>query len=128
MKIEQVNIRYIVDDVDAAIEFYTEMLDFKVELHPASEFAILLRDNLKLLLSKPLGQGGGGKPMPDGAIPAPGGWNRFVITTSDLETKVTSLKTAGCKFRNEIVSGVGGRQILLMDPSGNLIELFEPKQ
>jgi predicted enzyme related to lactoylglutathione lyase len=127
METEQVNIRYIVEDVDAAIEFYMKMLDFKMELHPASEFAVLAKGNLKLLLSRPLGEGGGGKAMPDGAVPSPGGWNRFAIVTQDLESKVNSLKTAGCKFRNEIVTGVGGRQILLMDPSGNLIELFEPK-
>lgn len=127
MNTEQVNIRYIVEDVDAAIAFYTGMLDFKMELHPASEFAVLTRGNLRLLLSRPLGQGGGGKAMPDGTVPSPGGWNRFVIITEDLESRVSNLKTAGCKFRNEIVTGVGGKQILLIDPSGNYIELFEPK-
>ena len=128
MKTDPVNIRYIVEDVDAAIEFYINMLDFKMELHPASEFAILSKDNIRLLLNRPLGQGGGGQRLADGTVPSPGGWNRFVIMTPDLESKVNSLKTAGCKFRSEIITGVGGRQILLMDPSGNLVELFEPKQ
>lgn len=128
MKTDPVNIRYIVEDVDAAIEFYINMLDFKMELHPASEFAILSKDNIRLLLNRPLGQGGGGQRLADGTVPSPGGWNRIVITTPDLESKVNSLKSAGCKFRSEIITGVGGRQILLMDPSGNLVELFEPKQ
>lgn len=128
MKTDPVNIRYIVEDVDADIEFYINMLDFKMELHPASEFAILSKGNIGLLLNRPLGQGGGGQRLADGTVPSPGGWNRFVIMTPDLESKVNSLKTAGCKFRSEIITGVGGRQILLMDPSGNLVELFEPKQ
>jgi catechol 2,3-dioxygenase-like lactoylglutathione lyase family enzyme len=120
-----VAVRYIVNDVDAAIEFYTKMLDFKVEMHPAAEFAILSRGNLRLLLSKPSGRGGGGQQMPDGTPQTPGGWNRFEVEVEDLESTVERLKKAGCMFRNEIVTGVGGKQILLKDPSGNLIELFQ---
>ncbi len=122
---EQISVRYIVNDVDAAIEFYSKMLDFKVEMHPAVEFAILSRGNLRLLLSKPSARGGGGQPMPDGAVQTSGGWNRFEIEVNDLESTVERLKKAGCTFRNEIVTGVGGKQILLQDPSGNLVELFQ---
>lgn len=120
-----VSVRYIVNDVDEAIEFYTKMLDFKVEMHPAAEFAILSRENLRLLLSKPSGRGGGGQPMPDGTVQTPGGWNRFEIEVEDLESTVEKLKKTGCRFRNDIVTGVGGKQTLLEDPSGNLIELFQ---
>jgi catechol 2,3-dioxygenase-like lactoylglutathione lyase family enzyme len=120
-----VSVRYIVNDVDAAIEFYTKMLDFKVEMHPAPEFAILSRENLRLLLSKPSGRGGGGQGMPDGTSQTPGGWNRFQIEVEDIASMVEMLKKAGCKFRNEIVTGVGGKETLLEDPSGNLIELFQ---
>jgi len=118
-------VRYIVNDVDAAIQFYTKMLGFKLEMHPAPEFAILSRDNLRLLLSKPSTQGGGGHWMPDGTVQTPGGWNRFEIEVENLASTVEKLKKAGCSFRNEIVTGVGGMQILLKDPSGNLIELFQ---
>jgi len=121
----QVSVRYIVNDVDAAIEFYTKMLEFKVEMHPATEFAILLRGNLRLLLSKPSGRGGGGQAMPDGTAQTSGGWNRFEIEVDNLEATVERLKKAGCTFRNETVAGVGGKQILLKDPSGNLVELFQ---
>jgi len=120
-----VSVRYIVNDVDAAIEFYTKMLDFKVEMHPATEFAILSRGNLRLLLSKPSGRGGGGQAMPDGTTQTPGGWNRISIEVEDLVSTIDKLKKVGCRFRNEIVSGVGGKQILLKDPSGNLVELFQ---
>lgn len=120
-----VGVRYIVNDVDAGIQFYTRMLDFKVEVHPAPEFAILSRENLRLLLSKPSGRGGGGQAMPDGTTQTPGGWNRFEIEVDDLESTVERLKIADCTFRNDIVTGVGGKQILLKDPSGNLIELFQ---
>jgi len=118
-------VRYIVNDVDAAIQFYTRMLNFKVEMHPAPEFAILSRENLRLMLSKPSGKGGGGQPMTDGTTQTPGGWNRFEIEVEDLPSTVEKLKKAGCTFRNEIVTGVGGMQILLKDPSGNLVELFQ---
>lgn len=120
-----VSVRYIVNDVDDAIKFYTTMLDFKVEMHPAAEFAILSRQNLRLLLSKPSGRSGGGQRMTDGTRQTPGGWNRFEIEVDDLESTVERLKGAGCTFRNEIVTGVGGKQILLEDPSGNLVELFQ---
>ena len=96
---KRVNVRYIVNDADEAIEFYTKMLDFKVEMHPAAEFAILSRENLRLLLSKPSGRGGGGQPMPDGTIQTPGGWNRFEIEVEDIESTVDKLKKAGCRFR-----------------------------
>jgi catechol 2,3-dioxygenase-like lactoylglutathione lyase family enzyme len=120
-----VGVRYIVNDVDAAIEFYTKMLDFRLEMHPAPEFAILSRGGLRLLLSKPSGRGGGGQAMPDGTVQSPGGWNRISIEVDDLASTVEKLKIASCRFRNEIVTGVGGKQILLQDPSGNLIELFQ---
>jgi predicted enzyme related to lactoylglutathione lyase len=122
---QPVSVRYIVNDVDAAIKFYTKMLDFKVEMHPTVEFATLSRGNLRLILSKPSGRGGGGQPMPDGTIQTPGGWNRIEIAVDDLESEVDRLKKAGGTFRNEIVTGVGGKQILLKDPSDNLVELFQ---
>ena len=118
-------IRYIVDDVDAAISFYTERLGFGVVMHQAPMFAILSRDDLRLLLSAPVGTGGGAQGMPDGRRPEPGGWNRFQIEVDDLDATVADLREAGLHFRNEIVTGVGGRQILLDDPSGNAVELFE---
>jgi catechol 2,3-dioxygenase-like lactoylglutathione lyase family enzyme len=120
-----VTVRYIVNDVDTCLFFYTHMLGFRVVMHPAAEFAILSRGNLRLLLSKPSGKGGGGQVMPDGTVPTPGGWNRFEIEVDDLETVVAELKAKNAQFRNEIVTGIGGNQILLKDPSGNLIELFQ---
>ena len=119
------SVRYIVNDVDEAIGFYTEMLGFQVVMHPAPEFAILARGNLQLLLSRPSGRGGGGQGMPDGSVQVPGGWNRFQVEVDDLEATVAELGRKGAGFRNEIVKGVGGKQVLLMDPSGNLVELFE---
>jgi catechol 2,3-dioxygenase-like lactoylglutathione lyase family enzyme len=121
-----VSVRYIVDDVDAAIAFYTARLGFEEVMHPAPAFAMLARGELRLLLSRPSGAGGGGQAMPDGTMPEPGGWNRFAIEVDDLTAKVEELRAAGARFRNEIVAGVGGKQILLEDPSGNPIELFEP--
>jgi catechol 2,3-dioxygenase-like lactoylglutathione lyase family enzyme len=121
-----VSVRYIVDDVDAAIAFYTRNLGFHEEMHPAPTFAMLSRGDLRLLLSAPSGAGGGGQAMPDGTNPEPGGWNRFSLEVSDLTAMVEELRKAGAHFRNEIVTGVGGKQILLDDPSGNPIELFEP--
>jgi catechol 2,3-dioxygenase-like lactoylglutathione lyase family enzyme len=120
-----VNVRYIVNSVDEAITFYTEKLGFKVDMHPAPGFAALSRGDLRLLLNQP-GVGGAGQPMPDGAIPAPGGWNRIQFEVEKLEELVTKLRKDKAKFRNEIVKGQGGNQILLEDPSGNLIELFQP--
>ncbi len=121
-----VGIRYIVDDVDAAIEFYRERLGFEEIMHPAPSFAMLTHGDLRLLLSAP-GGGPGGGAMADGRAPEPGGWNRFQLEVSDLVATAEALGTHGASFRNEIVDGVGGSQILLEDPSGNLIELFEPK-
>ncbi len=121
-----VSVRYIVDDVDAAIAFYCQHLDFHEDMHPAPAFAMLSRGDLRLLLSAPSGAGGGGQAMPDGTEPEPGGWNRFALEVSDLGGLVETLRKAGGRFRNDIVTGVGGRQILLEDPSGNPIELFEP--
>jgi catechol 2,3-dioxygenase-like lactoylglutathione lyase family enzyme len=121
-----VSMRYIVDDVDAAIAFYCDQLGFEVEMHPAPVFAMLTRGDLRLLLSAPSGQGGGGQAMPDGRQPEPGGWNRIQLEVSGLTGEVERLRAAGGRFRNEIVHGIGGDQILLEDPSGNPIELFEP--
>ena len=122
----KVQVRYIVNDVDAAINFYTQLLDFKLEMHPAPPFAMLSRGDLRLVLSAPNPAGGGGQPMPDGTKPEPGGWNRFAIEVTDLVDTVARLRSEGVHFRNDIVTGVGGRQILIDDPSGNPVELFEP--
>jgi catechol 2,3-dioxygenase-like lactoylglutathione lyase family enzyme len=121
-----VSVRYIVDDVDAAIAFYTEDLGFRELMHPAPTFAMLSRDDLRLALSAPSREGGGGQAMPDGRVPEPGGWNRFMLEVVDLEATVARLRQAGVRFRNEVVTGVGGKQILVEDPAGNPVELFEP--
>jgi catechol 2,3-dioxygenase-like lactoylglutathione lyase family enzyme len=121
-----VTVRYIVEDVDAAIAFYTRHLGFREHMHPAPTFAMLSRGDLRLLLSQPSGAGGGGQVMPDGTRPEPGGWNRFTLQVGDLAATVEELRAAGARFRTDIVTGVGGKQILLEDPSGNPIELFEP--
>ena len=121
-----VSVRYIVDDVDAAIAFYNRHLGFHVELHPGPGFAMLSRGDLRLLLSTPTGPGGAAQPMSDGRKPEPGGWNRIQLQVDDLVREVERLREAGAHFRNEIVAGFGGKQILLDDPAGNPIELFEP--
>ncbi len=121
-----VQVRYIVTDVDAAIAFYCQYLGFHLEMHPAPAFAMLTRGDLRLVLSAPTPAGGGGQPMPDGTSQKPGGWNRFAIEVSDLAATVEILRRADVHFRNEIVTGVGGKQTILDDPSGNPIELFEP--
>jgi catechol 2,3-dioxygenase-like lactoylglutathione lyase family enzyme len=121
-----VSIRYIVDDVDAAITFYSQRLGFHEDMHPTPTFAMLSHGDLRLVLSAPSGAGGGGQAMPDGTKPEPGGWNRFMLEVTDLQTTVEALRAAGGRFRNDIVTGVGGKQILLEDPSGNPIELFQP--
>jgi catechol 2,3-dioxygenase-like lactoylglutathione lyase family enzyme len=121
-----VSVRYIVDDVDAAIAFYCDLLGFHEDMHPAPAFAMLSRGELRLVLSAPGGGPGGGQAMPDGTVPAPGGWNRFSLEVDDLDATVARLQDQGAHFRNEIVAGVGGRQILVDDPSGNPVELFEP--
>ena len=120
-----VSVRYITDDVDAAVAFYVERLRFNVEMQPGPGFAVLSRGNLRLLLNRS-GAGGAGQPMPDGRRPEPGGWNRIQIEVSNLEREVEALGEAGASFRNDIVTGRGGSQILLEDPSGNPIELFQP--
>jgi catechol 2,3-dioxygenase-like lactoylglutathione lyase family enzyme len=122
----KVQVRYIVRDIDAAIAFYTKHLGFELQMHPAPAFAMLGRGALRLVLSVANPAAGGGQPMPDGTAPEPGGWNRFAIEVDDLAARVEILRNAGAVFRNEIVTGVGGKQIILNDPSGNPIELFQP--
>jgi catechol 2,3-dioxygenase-like lactoylglutathione lyase family enzyme len=122
----QASVRYIVDDVDAAVGFYRDQLGFSVDAQPGPGFAILSRDGLRLLLSSPGGPGGAAQAMPDGRMPEPGGWNRIQLEVEDLEPLVERLRAAGASFRNEIVTGRGGKQILLEDPAGNPVELFEP--
>jgi catechol 2,3-dioxygenase-like lactoylglutathione lyase family enzyme len=122
-----IRVRYFVHDVEAAITFYTRYLDFTVKLHRGPVFAILQRGNLDLLLNAINGPSGAAQAMPDGRKPEPGGWNRIQIVVDDLEGLVDHLRKAGLRFRNEIVAGVGGKQIVLDDPSGNPIELFEPQ-
>jgi catechol 2,3-dioxygenase-like lactoylglutathione lyase family enzyme len=124
-----VSIRYVVGDVGEAITFYTTQLGFELQMHPDPAFAMLLRGDLRLLLVSPVAadhRGGGSRPMPDGTVQEPGGWNRFMLEVTDLEATVDQLRRQGTTFRNEIVTGVGSKQILLEDPSGNPIELFEP--
>jgi catechol 2,3-dioxygenase-like lactoylglutathione lyase family enzyme len=121
-----VQVRYIVLDIDAAIKFYTERLGFELKMHPAPAFAMLTRGDLRLVLSVPNSAPGGGQSMPDGTVPEPGGWNRFAIEVDDIAAEVESLRNAGAVFRSQIVNGVGGKQIIVNDPSGNPIELFEP--
>jgi catechol 2,3-dioxygenase-like lactoylglutathione lyase family enzyme len=121
-----VSVRYIVNDVDEAIAFYCQLLGFTEVMHPAPTFAMLSRGDLRLVLSAPGGGPGGGQAMPDGTMPTPGGWNRFSLEVTDLESLVAALRAQGAQFRNEIVAGVGGKQILAEDPSGNPVELFEP--
>jgi catechol 2,3-dioxygenase-like lactoylglutathione lyase family enzyme len=124
-----VSVRYIVNDVDAAIAFYCRHLDFEEQMHPDPAFAMLTRGDLRLVLVSPVGpdhRGGGSKPMPDGTKQTPGGWNRFMLEVSDLAATVETLRNEGVHFRNDIVTGVGGKQIMADDPSGNPVELFEP--
>jgi len=124
----QASVRYIVDDVDAAVRFYADQLSFAVDAQPGPGFAILSNEGLRLLLSSPGGPGGAAQAMPDGRVPEPGGWNRIQLEVDDLEALVERLRSAGASFRNDIVTGRGGKQILLDDPAGNPIELFEPAQ
>jgi predicted enzyme related to lactoylglutathione lyase len=119
------SVRYIVTDVDEAIPFYTEMLGFQVDMHPGPGFAALSRGDLRLYLNRP-GAGGAGQSMPDGSAPEPGGWNRFQLDVDDIEATVAQLRERGCQFRSDIITGQGGKQILVDDPSGNAVELFQP--
>jgi catechol 2,3-dioxygenase-like lactoylglutathione lyase family enzyme len=121
-----VSVRYIVDDVDAAIDFYCRELGFHEDMHPAPGFAMLSHGDLRLVLSAPGAGAGGGQAMPDGTLPRPGGWNRFQFEVDDIEATVARLREHGARFRNDIITGVGGKQILLEDPAGNPIELFQP--
>ena len=121
---ETVNVRYMVDDVDAAIGFYTKLLGFELISSAAPAFADVRRGNLRLLLAGP--KSSAGRPMPDGAKPGPGGWNRIHFIVEDLGAEVARLRDAGAGFRNDIVEGPGGKQILIQDPSGNVVELFQP--
>ena len=121
----QLSVRYIVDDVDAAVDFYTSHLQFEVSMKPGPGFAMLRRGELRLLLNVPGGGGGAGQQLTDGSTPEPGGWNRFQVEVEDLESIVTELRKAGVDFRGDMITGRGGRQALAIDPSGNLVELFE---
>jgi catechol 2,3-dioxygenase-like lactoylglutathione lyase family enzyme len=121
---QMVNVRYMVDDVPAAIDFYCTHLGFEVRSSAAPAFADVIRGNLRLLLSGPASSAG--RPMPDGAKPGPGGWNRIHLIVEDLAAEVERLRGAGVPFRNDIVTGPGGSQILLEDPAGNYVELFQP--
>ena len=121
---EIVNVRYMVNDVDESIAFYTKLLGFEVITSAAPAFADVKRGNLRLLLAGPTSSAG--RPMPDGTKPGPGGWNRIHFVVDDIDAEVAQLRDAGAGFRNDIVEGPGGRQILLKDPSGNVVELFQP--
>jgi catechol 2,3-dioxygenase-like lactoylglutathione lyase family enzyme len=121
---EMVNVRYMVDDVEEAVDFYTTVLDFEVLNDFAPAFADVARGQLRLLLSGPTSSAG--RPMSDGATPAPGGWNRIHLIVGDVDAEVARLRDAGARFRNDILEGPGGKQVLLQDPSGNVIELFQP--
>jgi len=123
---EMVNVRYMVDDVDDSVAFYTKQLGFNVLSSASPAFADVARGNLRLLLAGP--QSSAGRPMPDGRKPGPGGWNRIHFIVDDIESEVGRLRDVGVTFRNDIVTGPGGKQILLEDPSGNVIELFQPAE
>lgn len=124
---DTVSVRYIVNDVEAAIGFYRDALGFTLDMHPAPGFAALSLGALKLFINAP-GAGGAGTSMPDGSTPAPGGWNRFQFIVDDLDATYAELSARGCSFRSDIIQGNGGRQVLVNDPSGNPVELFEPKR
>jgi catechol 2,3-dioxygenase-like lactoylglutathione lyase family enzyme len=128
MTMTTVSVRYIVEDVDSAIAFYTRHLGFHVALHPSPGFAMLSRGDLRLLLNTPTGSGGAAQAMPDGRKPAPGGWNRIQLEVDDLAREVETLRRDGARFRSDIIIGNGGKQILVDDPAGNPIELFEPRR
>jgi catechol 2,3-dioxygenase-like lactoylglutathione lyase family enzyme len=121
-----ISVRYIVDDVEAAVDFYTSHFQFEVAMRPGPGFAMLRRDDLRLLLNSPGGGGGAGQSLSDGGQPEPGGWNRFQLQVDDLYSTVDALRRADVKFRGDVITGKGGRQALVLDPAGNLVELFEP--
>jgi len=121
-----VSVRYIVHDVDAAIDFYCAHLGFEELMHPAPAFAMLSKGDLRLVLSAPGGGPGGGQAMPDGSLPEPGGWNRFSLEVDDIDATVAALRAEGVVFRSDVITGLGGKQVLLNDPSGNPVELFQP--
>ena len=121
---ETTNVRYMVDDVETALDFYTTHFGFEVVMSAAPAFADVRKGNLRLLLSGPASSAG--RPMPDGERPGPGGWNRIHFICDDIEAEIARLRAAGVPFRNDVVSGPGGQQILVQDPAGNLIELFQP--
>jgi len=123
-----VSVRYIVEDVDEAISFYCQHLGFSEQARPAPTFAMLQRGDLRLVLSAPRGRGGGAQAMPDGTRPQPGGWNRFMVEVDDLDGTVAAMRAAGVRLRSEVIQGVGGRQVIVEDPSGNPVELFSPAQ
>jgi catechol 2,3-dioxygenase-like lactoylglutathione lyase family enzyme len=124
----KVSVRYIVNDVDQALPFYRDLLGFNVDMHPAPPFAMLSKGDLVLLLNVPGGGGGAGQSMPDGSVPAPGGWNRFQFEVEDIDSTYAKWKDAGVKFRSEVITGNGGKQVIAEDPSGNPIEIFQPFQ
>lgn len=129
MAVSTVSVRYLVDDVGAAVDFYVSRLGFVLTMHPNQAFAMLSRGDLRLVLvtpAEPGAPGGGGAAMPDGTMQRPGGWNRFSIEVPDLEATVADLRAHGARFRNDIVTGVGGKQVIVDDPSGNPVELFQP--
>ena len=121
-----ISVRYIVDDVDAAVDFYTSQFQFEVAMRPGPGFAMLRRGELRLLLNSPGGGGGAGQTLADGSQPEPGGWNRFQLQVDDLDDAVASLRKAGLDLRGDVITGRGGRQALVPDPAGNLLELFQP--
>jgi catechol 2,3-dioxygenase-like lactoylglutathione lyase family enzyme len=121
-----ISVRYIVDDVDAAVDFYTSQFQFEVAMRPGPGFAMLRRDELRLLLNSPGGGGGAGQSLSDGSRPEPGGWNRIQLLVDDLDVTVDGLRNAGVEFRGDVITGRGGRQALVLDPAGNLVELFQP--
>ena len=121
-----ISIRYIVDDVEEAVDFYTRCLGFELVMKPGPGFAMLSRDGLRLLVNAPEGGGGAGQRLSSGELPSPGGWNRFQLQVGDLDALVDALRGKGVTFRGDVVDGRGGRQALAADPSGNLVELFQP--
>jgi catechol 2,3-dioxygenase-like lactoylglutathione lyase family enzyme len=123
--VSQVSVRYIVSSVDEAIPFYTDLLGFRVDMHPAPGFASLSRGDLRLLLNQP-GAGGAGQTVGGGQVPAPGGWNRFQLEVEDIDATVDALKRSNSRFRSDVITGNGGKQALVEDPAGNLVELFQP--